>query len=199
MPRRKSLVQVSFRLRQDSLRKLEREAKQRDRSMNDEITHRLEGSLAFDDWREKRENILMEMRSALERLLASGRQSYAAAADGGKETPPKKESGRSVQVRFRLRQDIVDKVKSKAKEHRRSTHDEIGVRLEASFGSADPWKQLRPLISALINDAASHDNPVETLAAYAEMDWEAERDLQEQVMTELFPPRRIHVRGNRRL
>jgi Arc-like DNA binding domain len=204
MPRRPSVVQVSFRLRQDSLRKLEREAKHNDRSMNDEIMRRLEDSLAFDDWREKREDILREMRTALERHLDSGRQSDAVAADGGREKPPaqakpveKPRGGLSVQVRFRLRQDIVDKVERKAKEHRRSTHDEIGVRLEASFGSPDPWEQLRPLISALIADAASHDNPAATKAAFTKIDAEAERDVQEQIMTMLFPPRRIHLRAPR--
>ena len=42
MAHRKSLIQVKFRLRQDILRKLEREAKRHDRSTNDEIARRLE-------------------------------------------------------------------------------------------------------------------------------------------------------------
>jgi hypothetical protein len=45
---RKSLVQVRFRLRQDILRNLEREAKRHDRSTNDEIARRLEQSLEED-------------------------------------------------------------------------------------------------------------------------------------------------------
>jgi hypothetical protein len=192
MPYRKSLVQISFRLGQDVLRKLEREAKRNDRSTTDEITHRLEDSLAFDDWRGKRYEILEEMKRKLGCRL--------------RETPSPKVSAKptdkprrsqSVQVRFRLREEILTKLEHQAKDHRRSTHDEIGIRLQASFSSHDPWEQLRPLISALIDDAASHDNPAATIAAYTEMDWEAERDSQEQVMTELFPPRRIQVRAGR--
>jgi hypothetical protein len=190
MPRRKSLVQVSFRLRKDALRKLDREAKQHDRSVNDEIARRLEDSLAFDDWREKREQILLEMRGKLARHL--------------KEIPPQRESvqsnpmdktrgGQSVQVRFRLRQEIMNRLESEAKEHSRSVHDEIGIRLH--FGYPDSWEQLGPLLSALIDDAKSHDNPTATIAAYMKLDAEAERDFQEQMMTELFRPRRIHSRA----
>jgi hypothetical protein len=46
---RKSLVQVRFRLREDILRRLEREAKRHDRSTNDEIARRLEQSLEIDN------------------------------------------------------------------------------------------------------------------------------------------------------
>jgi hypothetical protein len=189
MPYRKSLVQISFRLGQDVLRKLEREAKRNDRSTTDEIMHRLEGSLAFDDWRTKRYEILEEMKRKLGRHL--------------KETPAppkpidKPRRPQSVQVRFRLRGEILTKLEHQAKDHHRSTHDEIGIRLQTSFETPDPWEQLKPLISALIDDAASHGSPKATIAAYAKMDWEAERDLQEQVMTELFPPRRIHLRTPR--
>jgi hypothetical protein len=49
MAHRKSLVQVKFRIRQDVLRKLEREAKRQDRSVNDEIGRRLEQSIEKDE------------------------------------------------------------------------------------------------------------------------------------------------------
>jgi hypothetical protein len=49
MPDRKTVVQVKFRLRQDVLRKLEREAQRNDRSVNDEIGRRLEQSFADRD------------------------------------------------------------------------------------------------------------------------------------------------------
>jgi hypothetical protein len=189
MPRRKSLVKVSFRLEKDTLGRLERAAKQRDRSLNDEITHRLEDSVAFDVWREKREKILEKMRRKLERQL--------------KQTPSRKEpeqvkprGSRSVQVQFRLREEILTELEHQAKYHGHSTHDEIGIRLEWSFDAQDPWEELLPLISALIDDVASLDKPEKTIAAFAKMDWEAERDLQEQ-MRELFRPRRIHVRTER--
>jgi Arc-like DNA binding domain len=190
MPRRPSVVQVSFRLRQDTLGKLKRAAKQHDRSMNDEIMRRLEDSLVFDDWREKRGRILEEMRRKLERHLKEARPQKSPQANPAE----KPHNSRSVQVRFRLRQDIVAKLENEAMERGRSTHDEIGIRLEESIDCPNPWEQLMPLISALIDDAASLRNPKTTIAAYTEMDWEAERDFQEQTMAELFPPRRIHVR-----
>src|ERR1700730_18459543 len=46
---RKSLVQVRFRLREDILRRLEREAKRHDPSTTDEIARRLEQSLEIDN------------------------------------------------------------------------------------------------------------------------------------------------------
>jgi hypothetical protein len=151
---------------------------------------RLEESLAYEDWREKREQILLEMKTKLERHLQVTRPQRESAHAKPVEKP---RSSQSVQVRFRLRQDIVAKLESEAKKHSRSTHDEIGVRLQASIDSPDPWEQLTPLISALIEDAASHANPKATIAAYTKMEWEAERDFQEQILTELFPPRRLHV------
>jgi hypothetical protein len=60
---RKSLVQVKFRLRQDILRKLEREAKRHDRSTNDEIARRLERSFDYDDWREERLILITALKS----------------------------------------------------------------------------------------------------------------------------------------
>jgi hypothetical protein len=63
MAYRKSLIQVKFRLRQDILRKLEREAKRQDRSTNDEIARRLERSFDYDDWREERLILLTILKS----------------------------------------------------------------------------------------------------------------------------------------
>ncbi len=51
---RKSLVQARYRFRKDLLRRLEREAKRNDRSMNDEMAVRLERSFEYDDWRGER-------------------------------------------------------------------------------------------------------------------------------------------------
>jgi TraY domain len=65
MVHRKSLIQVKFRLRQETLRKLEREAKRNDRSTNDEITLRLEESFRYGDWREQRERLVTAMMSDL--------------------------------------------------------------------------------------------------------------------------------------
>jgi len=180
MPYRKSLIQISFRLRQDTLRKLEHEAKRHDRSTTDEIMRRLEDSLTFDDWREKREQLLLEMRAKLARHL---KEPWA------HEAPPveKAKAHRLAQARYRLRQDILNKIEHEAKRRNRSTHDEIGIRLDASFSRGDWWDQLMPLISALINDAKSHSNPAATIAAYKKMETEAERDIQDENMSENFP------------
>jgi hypothetical protein len=57
MAHRKSLIQVKFRLRQDILRSLEREAKRHDRSTNDEIARRLERSLEQDQTERNRAGV----------------------------------------------------------------------------------------------------------------------------------------------
>jgi Arc-like DNA binding domain len=62
MAYRKSLIQVKFRLRQDILRKLEREAKRHDRSTNDEIGRRLEESFSY-----LREDILRKLEREAKR------------------------------------------------------------------------------------------------------------------------------------
>jgi TraY domain len=67
MPYRKSLTQVRFRLRQDLLRKLERDAKRADRSLNDEVILRLEDSYDRDDWRATRENWFSAIKTVFDR------------------------------------------------------------------------------------------------------------------------------------
>jgi Arc-like DNA binding domain len=67
MARQKPLVQVKFRLRQDILRKLAREAKRHGRSVNNEIGHRLEHSFdTGEDWREDRLLLITALRPQLE-------------------------------------------------------------------------------------------------------------------------------------
>jgi hypothetical protein len=180
MSRRKSLVQVNFRLRQEILRKLEREAKRHDRSTNDEIMRRIEDSLIHDDWCEKREELLLAMRTTLGDQLEELRIDPTT-----EEVIEKPRGSRLIQARFRLRQDTLDKLEREAKRNVRSTNDEIGSRLQESFNYGDWWKELMALISALITDVASHDNPVATKAAYANMVKAADRDIWHGIKAEL--------------
>jgi hypothetical protein len=57
MARRQSLVQARYRFEKGLFRKLEQAAKNNDRSLNDEIAHRLEDSFVFshDEWKAERE------------------------------------------------------------------------------------------------------------------------------------------------
>jgi hypothetical protein len=79
---RKSLVQVRFRLRQDILRNLEREAKRHDRSTNDEIARRLERSLEEDQAARNtarvEEAVLEQMASFPEKQIGSALLALAA-------------------------------------------------------------------------------------------------------------------------
>ena len=58
MAHRKSLIQVKLQLRQDILRKLERDAKRRNISTTDEIARRIEESFKYGDWRDERERLI---------------------------------------------------------------------------------------------------------------------------------------------
>jgi hypothetical protein len=72
MAHRKSLIQVKFRLRQDILRSLEREAKRHDRSTNDEIARRLERSLEQDQTERNRagvEELLQAQMASMPKAL----------------------------------------------------------------------------------------------------------------------------------
>jgi hypothetical protein len=66
MAYRKSLVQARYRFRKDLLRRLEREAKRNDRSMNDEMSVRLERSFDYENWREERLMLFTALRPQLE-------------------------------------------------------------------------------------------------------------------------------------
>jgi hypothetical protein len=180
MPRRKSLVQVNFRMRQDTLRKLEREAKRHDRSTNDEIVYRLENSLAHEDWREIREQLLLAMRTNLGRQLSELPDESTQEDEVGKPR-----NSRLIQARFRLRQEIIKRLEREAKRNARSTNDEIGIRLQESFSQGDSWKELMSLLSALIADVGSHPDPVQTKAAYIRMEKRAERAIHDEIMGEL--------------
>jgi hypothetical protein len=186
MARRKSVVQVNFRLRQDILRKLEREAKRNDRSTNDEIVRRIENSLTYDDWREKREDLLVFMRDKLGDHLDVLQIDHPTT----EEVVEKPRGTRLIQARFRLRDDILEKLEREAKRHIRSTNDEIGSRLQESFNYGDWWqdwwRELMMLINALIIDVASHESPmVETKAAYAKLVKAADRDIWHEIKAEL--------------
>jgi hypothetical protein len=179
MPYRKSVVQVNFRLRQDTLSKLEREAKRCDRSVNDEIMRRLEESLTFDDWHEKREELLVVMRTKLERHLRDP-------APVQEETAKKPGGKRLIQARYRLRQDILRKLEREGKKHGRSMNDEIGSRLEESFNYGDWRTQQEKLFTAMVIDLNTHPNPEATKAAFAEIDISSERDIQANIMEYVF-------------
>ena len=58
MAHRKSLIQVKLQLRQDILRKLERDAKRRNISTTDEIARRIDESFKYRDWRDERERLI---------------------------------------------------------------------------------------------------------------------------------------------
>jgi hypothetical protein len=58
MAHRKSLIQVKLQLRQDILRKLERDAKRRNISTTDEIARRIDESFKYGDWRDERERLI---------------------------------------------------------------------------------------------------------------------------------------------
>jgi len=185
MPRRKSLVQVNFRVRQDILRKLEQEAKRHDRSTNDEVAWRLEESFSYADWHEQREQLLLLMRTKLGVQIEGPRRH--ATHEELVEKPRRK---RFIQARFRLRQEVIRKVEREAARHNHSTNDAIGKRLQESFSYGDWWEQLMVLMSALIEDVASHPKPAATTAAYAKMEMDAEKDLQDEIWADLFPAKK---------
>jgi hypothetical protein len=61
------LIQVKFRIRQNVLRKLESEAERQDRSVNDEIGHRLEESF---EYRRKIQRLTKEVQGLTDKLAA---------------------------------------------------------------------------------------------------------------------------------
>jgi phage host-nuclease inhibitor protein Gam len=91
-----------------------------------------------------------------------------------------------VQVKFRLRQDILRKLEREAKRHDRSTNDEIARRLEESFRYGDWQEERQRLVTAMMDDLGSHPDPASTKAALAMMEESAERDLQADSMEEMF-------------
>jgi hypothetical protein len=91
-----------------------------------------------------------------------------------------------IQVKFRIRQDVLHKLEREAKRHDRSTNDEIGRRLEESLSYGDWREEREQLILAMRTDLTSHPNPAATKAAIAKMEEGAERDFQEQIMPQLF-------------
>jgi TraY domain len=70
MAYRKSLIQTKFRLRQDLLRKLEREAKRHDRSTTNEVAQRLEDSFRYE--KERGQMAEERQRMAEERQRLAG-------------------------------------------------------------------------------------------------------------------------------
>jgi hypothetical protein len=74
--------------------------------------------------------------------------------------------GRSlIQVKFRIRQNVLRKLERAAKRDGRSVNDEIGRRLEESF-ELDGWREeRRNLIAAVTDDLLTHPNPVLTRIA----------------------------------
>jgi hypothetical protein len=70
-----------------------------------------------------------------------------------------------IQVKFRIRQGILEKLGREAKRNGRSVNDEIGRRLEESF-ELDGWREeRRNVIAAVVDDLWSHPNPVATRIA----------------------------------
>jgi hypothetical protein len=57
------LVQLTLRLREDLRRRIEREAKKDDLSLNNEIVRRLERSFDYDDWRGERLVLITALRT----------------------------------------------------------------------------------------------------------------------------------------
>jgi hypothetical protein len=92
-----------------------------------------------------------------------------------------------IQVKFRLREDILRKLEREAKRHDRSTNDEIARRLEESFRYGDWQEERQRLVTAMMADLGSHPDPAATKAALAKTEESAERDFQKDVMEELFP------------
>jgi hypothetical protein len=102
-----------------------------------------------------------------------------------------------IQVKFRLRQDILRKLERDAKRGDRSTNDEVGRRLEESYRFEEERQRLiaecerltercermaeerQMFISAMINDLGSHPNPKASKAAFEVMEESTERDFQD--------------------
>jgi hypothetical protein len=87
MARRQSLVQARYRFEKGLFRKLEQAAKNNDRSLNDEIAHRLEDSFVFshdewkaerDKWREERLRLLTLLETQARSRLQIKRHAVAA-------------------------------------------------------------------------------------------------------------------------
>jgi hypothetical protein len=95
-----------------------------------------------------------------------------------------------MQVKFRLRQDILRKLEREAKRHDRSTNDEIARRLEESFTYGDWREEREQLLLAIRTDLATHPNPSATRGAFTKLENSAEEELQVEVMEELFPSRK---------
>jgi Arc-like DNA binding domain len=91
-----------------------------------------------------------------------------------------------IQVKFRIRQDVLRKLEREAKRHDRSTNDEIGRRLEESLSYGDWQEQRERLFLAMMKDLETHDNPAATKAAVAKMTGSAERYIQDQTQ-DIFP------------
>ena len=65
MVERKTMVSVKFRLRQNLLRSLQREAKKHDRSFNEEVERRLESSFGLEVSRAERSILLSLLKAVL--------------------------------------------------------------------------------------------------------------------------------------
>jgi hypothetical protein len=103
-----------------------------------------------------------------------------------------------IQVKFRIRQDVLRRLEREAKREDRSVNDEIGRRLEESFRYEEERQSLieerdkmreerQQLVTAIFWDLRTHPDPANTKAAIAKMEESAEGDLQKEVMSEEFP------------
>jgi hypothetical protein len=108
-----------------------------------------------------------------------------------------------LQVKFRLRQDVLRNLEREAKRHDRSVNDEIGRRLEESFRYEEERQRLieerekmveerQLLVTAIMDDLRTHHDPANTKAAIARMEESGERDFQKEFMDEEFPAKGGH-------
>jgi hypothetical protein len=70
-----------------------------------------------------------------------------------------------IQQRFRVRKQLLAKLRREAEHNDRSVNDEIVRRLEESFAYGDWQAERRNVIAAVVDDLWSHPNPVATKAA----------------------------------
>ncbi len=91
-----------------------------------------------------------------------------------------------IQVKFRLRRDVLRKLERAAKANDRSTNDEIGRRLEDSFEYGNWREQRERLLLAITGALEQHPEAAATAkSAMDELQDDADRDAGRDVMKDL--------------
>jgi hypothetical protein len=104
-----------------------------------------------------------------------------------------------VQMRFRLRKELIGRLEREAKRNDRSLNDEVEQRLEESFHFKKERQRLAEereelaeqrerLFAALMYDVRSHPDPKATRAALEPIE-ESKEQYMHEFVDDLFPPK----------